>query len=273
MAEILENPKISLEKLYGKLEDSFVDGIIQKRISELKIASRQAYVNILLENKQEEDIFTGYLQNSYSDFFRNSLTFSVLEKIIMPALLEEKKVKDRELRIWSSACASGQEPYSVAMLLEEYKSIRKKQVRYRIFATDYSEDQVKQAEEGSYSSRALGSVNQTRLNRWFNPISTDNPGERYNVCDDLKKNIVFSVFDLLDDRFHVPANSIFGNFDIVFCANLLFYYKKEYREKILTKVTESLSDKGLIVVGETERYILQKKGFRELYSQSGIFQL
>ncbi|MFT3752653.1 MAG: CheR family methyltransferase [Paludibacter sp.] len=87
----------------------------------------------------------------------------------------------------------------------------------------------------------------------------------------MKKNIDFSVFDLFDTNFSCPPASIFGNFDFVFCANLLFYYSAECRAGIIEKVNNSLADNGLLVTSETEREMLIQAGFKEVYPQSAIF--
>ncbi len=107
-----------------------------------------------------------------------------------------------------------------------------------------------------------------RVSKWFTKL-----GDSYLVNDELKENIEFSVFDLFNERYSCPPTSIFGDFDIIVCANLLFYYKPEYRKKIIKKTSNSLSKNGYLITGETERDILMQTGFREVYPQTAIFQL
>jgi chemotaxis methyl-accepting protein methylase len=180
----------------------------------------------------------------------------------------KKTDKNKEIRIWSVACASGQEVFSLAMLIEELAENKGERINYRIFATDSSEEQIKKAQKGLYSEESLGNLNLRRINKWFT-----NRDENYTVKKELKRNIDFSVFNLLSDPLSSPSGSIFGDFDIVICANILFYYKKKYRTMILEKAENSLTTGGFLITGETERDILLKYNFREVFPQSGVFQV
>lgn len=203
----------------------------------------------------------------YSEFFRNSLTFAVLERIVLPSLVLKKKNSGRkEIRIWSAACAGGQEAYSVAILLEELKNQGGENPACRIFATDISETRIEEAREGLFSSESLNNVGLKRLNSCF-----IRQGPRYIVRPELKKYIDFSVFDLLGDPI-CPSASIFGDFDIIFCCNLLIYYKPEPRKTILDKIAGTLAAGGYIVTDETEREILIGNGCREIVPHAGIFK-
>ncbi len=271
--------KLSGQKAFHKLgidagmfEDSFVEASFQKRLSENSLTSIDDYIQFALNNKDELQVLKGLLQNSYSEFFRNPLTFSVLEKIVFPPLIADKRSKGKEIRIWSAACAAGQEPYSLAILLEENENMKKDAVRYRIFATDKSKSQIEHAKLGCYTSFSLDQVSLKRISSWFDSENRRSGNDNYCIKNELKRNIEFSVFDLLEEHSTVPPSSIFGNFDLVFCANLLFYYKPAYREIILNKITKSLATNGLIVAGETERELLKQQGFTEIFYQSGIFR-
>lgn len=252
----------------SKFDDSFLIKSVQKRVSNSNCLTVEAYYDLLNRNIKEREEFINTLNISYSEFFRNTLTFSVLERIVLPSIgLKMRTGKRKEIRIWSAACAAGQETYSIAMLLEEMKSLNNKNINYRIFASDQDKTQVNEAETGQYSTAALNNLSLKRVNQWFNKQK-----EVYTVKPELKKNIDFSQFDLLNDQLCCPPSSIFGDFDIVVCANLLFYYKDEFREKIITKAGSCLSKGGYIITGETERNILKKYNYHEIISQSAIFQ-
>jgi chemotaxis methyl-accepting protein methylase len=205
---------------------------------------------------------------SYSEFFRNPLTFSVLERIVLPLLISTKQKKSRkEIRIWSAACAAGQEVYSLAMLLEETKLNTVQKINYRIFATDISESQIQIARDGCYNIEAFNLLIPKRISKWFS-----SQGENYFVDPVLKNWIEFSVFDQLNEKLSCPVTSIFGDFDIVFCSNLLFYYKPKFQKKILEKLSGSLTTDGYLITGETEREILFQLNYNEVYPHSAIFQ-
>jgi len=253
----------------SKYEDAFLNKSVRKRMSDTFCESETAYSKYIEQSYIESEIFANSLQISYTEFFRNSLTFSVLEKIIIPSLVLKRANSNRnEIRIWSAACAGGQETYSLAMLLNEFSNRHSEKINFRIFATDQSETQIQEAQLGEYPESALNCINMERANQWFTK-----KGDTYCVKPELKSNIDFSVFDLFSEKFSCPPTSIFGDFDLIVCANLLFYYKPEYQKKIINKARKCLSTIGYLITGETERDILIKSGFFEVYPQSAIFQL
>jgi len=161
------------------------------------------------------------------------------------------------------------------MILEELQTSTGEKLNYRIFASDRSELQVNEARNGQYSAYALNNVNLKRVNQWFTKHRSvgRQDGEMYTIKPELREKIDFSVFDLLSEQLSSPSASIFGDFDLVFCANLLFYYKSEYRKLILEKITNSLSKGGFIITGEAEREIMINHNCHEVFPNSSIFQI
>jgi chemotaxis methyl-accepting protein methylase len=252
----------------SKYDDSFLNKSLQKRMSEAHCTSLEEYFSLLEQSENERLLFIDSLHICYSEFFRNPLTFAVLERIILPALvLKKKKSKQKEIRIWSAACAGGQEVYSLAILLEELKNGAADQFSYRIFATDQSEAQVHEAIKGQYLAAALHHVSLKRVGEWFT-----RQGELYTIKAELQNNIAFSTFNLFNEELSCPSASIFGDFDLVVCANLFFYYKNEYRKIILGKIRNSISDDGYLMTGETERDIVMRDNFHEMFPQSALFK-
>jgi chemotaxis protein methyltransferase CheR len=251
----------------SKYNESFLDRAIQNKMEAKNLASIEEY-QIYLDNHPEEGlILEEDLQITYSEFFRNSLSFAVLEHLVFPFLLKKtNKKQSKEIRIWSAACASGQECYSVAILLEELQQKYQEKVDYRIFATDQNEQQLIHAKAGIFSAEAIQSLSLHRIQQWF--ICQ---GDTYTVVPKVKENIDFSLFDLLGKKLICPSASIFGDFDLIICANLLFYYKPEYQMRMIDKVSKCLAVGGYIMTGETEREILLKQGFREVSPQSAVF--
>ncbi|MCX6237896.1 MAG: protein-glutamate O-methyltransferase CheR [Bacteroidia bacterium] len=252
----------------SKYDDSFLNKSLQKRIRETHCITEESYYNYLEQNNKEGEYFLDSLNISYTGFFRNPLTFAVLEGIILPSIvLKNANTKRKEIRIWSAACAAGQETYSLAILLEELKNGDNEKMNFRIFATDQDDVQVNEARDGKYFAAALNNVNLKRVNQWFTK-----PGDTYSVKQELKMNIDFSVFDLFSEQLGCPPASIFGDFDLVVCANLLFYYKPDYQKKILEKTGNCLVNDGYLITGEAERDVLMRHNYREVFPQSAIFQ-
>ena len=249
-------------------DESFLSNSLLKRMSDNRIDTLEEYSALIEQHAGERELLIGSLNISYSGFFRNPLTFDVLKQIVLPSLiLKNKNSKTNELRIWSAACAAGQEAYSMAILLEELKNGTPHKLNYRIFATDQNELQIEEAKEGKFSLASLNNITMKQSAEWFTQ-----QGETYSVIPELKKHIDFSTFNLLDDKFSSPPRSIFGSFSLIFCANILFYYDKEYREIIINKISKSLADGGYIITGEAEREILINLNYYEVFPNSAIFR-
>jgi len=271
MSEINRNTTELLMNKHGidisMFDKSFVNKTILQRIDLTGCLDIADYNRFVAENETEAALFNGLLRVSYSEFFRNPLTFSVLESIVLPEMVFRKRNNNsKEIRIWSAACAGGHETYSLAILLENLIGQNDK-MRYRIFGTDQDETQINKARLGEYCKDCTGNIRQKQLEKWFVPT-----GNSWSVIPELKKHIKFSVFDLLSKQYSSPPDSIYGDFDLVMCANVLFYYKPEVQKIIMDKIRESLADDGLLVTGEAEREILKTGKFKEVFPQSGIFR-
>lgn len=249
-------------------DDSFMLQIINNRMTKKTVRSIAEYHHLLKISQEESEIFLHELQNSYSEFFRNPLTFSVLEKLILPGLLMRTDGdKSVETRIWSAACASGQEAYSIALLIEELKVQSQQNFSCRIFATDALQTQIDLAKEGEFSESQLGNVKNIQLKKWFKKGANS-----FRVKPEIQKYLDFSVFNLFCKSLCCPTSSIFGDFDIVFCANILFYYNEESRNEILNKVTKCIRNDGYLIVDEVEREYLIASNYVEVYPLSCIFK-
>jgi len=247
-------------------EQVFFEQSIQNRIQATNSLSYTGYYELLEKNVEERHVFLSSFQINYSEFFRNELSFSVLDKVILPEIiLNFNGNYNNEIRVWCAACADGQEAYSIAMLIEEH--LKNKPFKYRIFATDQSETCINTAQKGIYHTSKMGQLSLNKMNKWF-----EKNEEVYVVKKDLKKSIVFSVFDLFNKQYSSPPESIFGNFDIVICANLLFYYKPEFRYLILKKTTDTITKNGFFVTSEIEREMLLAFKYKEVIQKSAIFQ-
>ncbi len=239
----------------------FVEKTITSRMADVNCYSSDHYIKLLKTGGTETEALKKALNNHYSEFFRNTLTFAYIEHYIIPCLASGLSNRNRrEIRIWSAACAAGQEAYSIAMLCDEYSKNHASGIRFRIFATDISEAEIQKAQLGVYQENALRNVSHERIGTYF----TKN-GDGFLVHPKLKEYIDFSTFDLLSERNLCPPASIFGNFDLVFCANLLFYYSQKAQKIMLDKVDTCLDNQGYLVVGDAEKEIVENLiGYREI---------
>lgn len=259
-----------IEKLteYSKFDADFLAKSADKRMSALSIGSLDEYADYLNDHEQEQLLLREILQINFSFFFRDSLTFELLEHVLIPELIYNlKKKKRNEIRVWSAACAAGQEVYSLSILFEEALAVSQKKWSYRIFGTDINLNQLEKAQKGYYDAEALMNTKLKIIDKWF-----IKHGATYEINSSLKQNVSFSAFDLNDNQRTCPQDSIFGEFDIILCSNVLFYYNPSVRDSILEKLTQSLSSDGIIITGSAERNLFRKPKYHEAYPYSSIFR-
>lgn len=127
-------------------DESFLNKSLHQKMKETQCNSLEEYYGILQQNDDERNKLLHTLQIGYSTFFRNSLTFAVVEHLLLAKIIANK-TKSREIRIWSAACAAGQEAYSIAILLEDHINCEKNDFCYRIFATDRDERNIELAKK------------------------------------------------------------------------------------------------------------------------------
>jgi chemotaxis protein methyltransferase CheR len=195
-----------------------------------------------------------------TSFFRDRTTFDALEKLILPAVTGPAKQR-RELRIWSAACSTGQEAYSVAMLLEK-AMVPADGTRIEIVGTDIDRCVLDRARDGIYTkfeiARGLPAEYQTRF--------FDLAGDGWKVRDKLKRHANFREFNLMND----PAQ--LGRFDIVFCRNVLIYFDTETKQKVIERLMSRLLPGGFLVLGSAETVFGCEKQLERLGGCGGVYR-
>jgi chemotaxis methyl-accepting protein methylase len=269
LRELIHYLNLTYGQDLSRFDEAFLARAIDKRQSSLGIPTLAAYQAYLSSNSSEPGLFFDSLRICYSEFFRNPLTFALLEQLVIPGLVQANRNEGRtEIRVWSAGCASGQEAYSVAILLDEHLAGSRNMVSYRIFATDSSEAELASARQGMYDGDTVRNVRLKHIHQYFTPTA-----DKYIVRNELKEKIDFSIYDLLDEHLGCPPASIYGDFDLVLCCNLLFYYRSDVRQRILDKVYRSLSPYGILVTGEAERETVAKnEGFKPILPSAAIFK-
>lgn len=250
-----------------KFEENFLEHSVKQRMKCLNLSDTVSYMDALSQSSQERDHFAQSLLVGFSEFFRNPVTYAILGKIILPGLIESVRSNgNKEIRIWSAACAGGQEAYSLAMILDELFQMTNGCFNYRIFATDINPAMISFAKQGVYDAQQLGKVPYKFVNSY-----TQRAGNHYSILPRVAEKVIFSEFDLLSPVHYCPPACIYGDFDVVLCCNILFYYNEEIRQNILKKAAKCLKPDGFLVTGETERALIPARSFREVYAPSAIF--
>lgn len=246
----------------------FLASSLERRWQAMPGMTQIAYLQLLEGDRAEAETLIRSLDIHHSEFFRDPLVFALLEQRLLPNLASVKNALDQtEIRVWSAGCASGAEAYSIAILLRELSDHRRSPIRFRLFATDSSAEQLARAQAGTYDLAAMGKVALRHLNRWFHRQE-----DHYIVAPELRELVDFSAYDLLDEHRACPCASIFGEFDIVFCCNILFYYQSECQDRILDKLRRCLAPDGYLVTSDAEREIVQNAGFQAMAPPTAIYR-
>ncbi|WP_245391383.1 CheR family methyltransferase [Sulfurospirillum deleyianum] len=258
-AFIYEHIGISLgdHKIY------LVQARLAKRVKALGLESFGAYYDFLVADQSgvEFEYLSSLISTNVTSFFREAKQWEYL-KSYLPTLLEKKEGK---LRIWSAACSSGEEPYSIAMFLKEYLP-RDKTYDIKILATDVSSKVLKMAMRGVYTSKACANLDTHYLKSYF----SEHPHESqrlYHVSPSLKQMIVFREFNLVTGDYRLLESV---RFDIIFCRNVMIYFDKPTQNRLVERFYTLLGKEGYLFIGSSEALTDMKKGF---YSKSAsIYQ-
>jgi len=224
-----------------------VDKILQQRIISTNCDGPVEYLQCIKENDAELQSPLDVLTNNVSKFFRNPLVFELLAREILLPMIFEKSRRGEALRLWSAGCAQGEEAYSLAIILHELLLETRTSIQSHIFATDIDNEALNDARTGRFGFDRLTNTKAGLLRKYFS--SEDGV---YQLQNTIKNRVSFSSYDLLDDTTVVPPMSIYGNFDLVLCRNLIIYYDRQLQNEIIKKVDNSLSINGFLVLGDAE---------------------
>lgn len=246
---------------------SMLERRLQKRIYSTKSNNISNYTDYLVDHPDELDHLIDVFTINVSRFFRNTLTFEYINKVIVPDLLFTKNNipnnNNLSIRVWSAGCAYGEEAYSMAIILNEFQKKEHTNFSLNIFATDIDKKALKIANTGIYNIKSLKNLKYRLFLKYFTQ------GENNYVIDPrIRKMVQFSYYDLLDKKRTVPAESIFGGFDIVLCRNVLIYFNNDHQKIIFNKLYKSLNKNGYLVLGEAEVPI---EGFKHKFRRENNF--
>jgi len=201
------------------------------------------YMDFLDTHPEEYQKVTDVLTIKVSGFFRSQYAFQQIAKLVLPRMTEYKaELEEPKLTFWSTACARGEEPYSIAMLLAESIGDKLQSFDISIYATDISPLALRAAQAGIYTLKDIEGLPQSLLENYF----TSN-GDSYEVKDDIKRMVSFFYFDLVS-----KAPPPFSNIDCILCCNVLIYLQKQLQKRVLGMLYDSLANPGYLVLGEVE---------------------
>ena len=197
-------------------------------------------------NSSEWDSLVSALTVGETYFFRNKGHFDALAQHILPELIERWEHRNRRIRIWSAGCATGEEPYSIAMLLRDLIP-RPESWNILILATDINRDALRQAQQGVYGTWSFRGVEKRVQDRYFRLDGN----KRLAIADDIKRMVTFDYLNLVDDYYPSLANNT-NAMDVILCRNVTIYFNSEVTQQAVNKFYKCLTNGGRLMVGSSE---------------------
>lgn len=234
--DVLVLTKIDLNAYKERQMKRRIDSLITKH----HYTTYTQYVEALKKDKVLFEEFVNYLTINVSEFYRNPEQWTLLERQILPELLK----KSPTLKIWSAACSTGDEPYSLVMLLTRFMPLSK----IKIIATDIDKQVLDKARMGLYNIKSLKGLPDEFIKKYFKQVSATS----YQISDEIKKCVEFKEHNLLKDPY--PDRC-----DLTVCRNVLIYFTEEAKDVIYRKFNASLKQGCFLFVGSTEQIIQPEK--------------
>ncbi|MDD5949756.1 MAG: protein-glutamate O-methyltransferase CheR [Lachnospiraceae bacterium] len=215
-----------------------------------KLPGFREFVDAIQKDKVLYEDFLSYLTINVSEFYRNPNQWKILDTEMVPRLLKE--ANGRPLKIWSAACSTGDEPYSLVMLLSRHVPLH----QISIVATDIDKQILEKAKVGIYDRKSLQNLPEEFKQKYFNQL-----GEKsFQIREEIKKQVQFRQHNLLRDNYD-------RNYDLIVCRNVMIYFTEEAKDGIYQKFYQSLRPQGVLFVGSTEQMIhAEKIGFTSEHS-------
>lgn len=209
-----------------------IDALITKH----GIKGYENYVQVLKTDKTCFEEFVNYLTINVSEFYRNPDQWRVMEKDIVPELIGKF---GKNLKIWSAACSTGDEPYSLVMALSRHLPLN----MIRITATDLDKQVIAKAKVGLYSEKSIAAVPDDLKKKYFTKV-----GLSYQISDEIKSRVEFKEHNLLESSY--PKD-----YHMIVCRNVLIYFTEEAKDEVFRKFYQTLSPGGVLFIGSTEQII------------------
>lgn len=218
---------------------------LSRRLEELDMDNFDQYIAYLTMGPYQMDEFQEMFNRitiNETSFFRNEPQLSVFEGKVLPELLEKRKVTKR-LRIWSAACSSGEEPYTLAIQIHRTLGIRLSDWHIEILGTDISEKVLAMAQAGRYSSFSFRSMSPLLQQKYFTTS-----GNEWVLRDDIRSMVDFELHNLKDSM----AAKRRGHWDVIFCRNVMIYFDDEMKRRCAQMFHDTLADDGYLFIGHSE---------------------
>lgn len=230
--EVFALTSIDLNAYKEKQMKRRIDTLITKN----GITGYDKYVQALRADKALFEEFVNYITINVSEFYRNPDQWMMLDETIIPELV---KRFGKNLKIWSAACSTGDEPYSLVMALSRHIPLS----QIKIIATDLDKQVIAKAKVGLYGEKSIISVPEDLKKKYFTQV-----GPSYKISDEIKARVEFKEHNLLKDTYPTDCH-------LIVCRNVLIYFTEEAKEEVFIKFQKNLKNGGFLFIGSTEQII------------------
>ena len=235
---------------------TLVQGRFSKRLRQLGLNSYREYYDYVRSDAGGEEIFQliNAISTNVTHFFREPPHWEIMEERL-PEILSRKR--DKRLRIWSAASSTGEEPYSIAIFLrDKIKDFSSWDIK--ILASDISQEVLQKAIAGIYDEKSVRNFPRQMLLHHFDTLKEKDGTKRYVVKDELKKLIMFRMFNLVTGDFSLFKNK----FDMIFCRNVMIYFDPPTQQALVSRFAKMLEKKSLLFIGQSEALTRNKDEFQ-----------
>ena len=241
-----EQFKASIFRMTGIDLSAYKENQMKRRINTLiekhRISGYDEFVNALKNDKEMFDEFVNYLTINVSEFYRNTDQWDLMDKTFIPELIEKFGNK---LKIWSAACSTGDEPYSLVMAFSRHLPLS----QIKIIATDLDKQVIAAAKTGIYAEKSIAGVPKDFKEKYFTKVGDSGS---YQISNEIKSRVEFKEHNLLKDPYEKGCH-------FIVCRNVLIYFTEEAKDEIFMKFGQSLVDKGIFFIGSTEQIMNHKR--------------
>ena len=244
---------------FSKYKEATIARRIVRRMEQIHAESFQQYIERLTKDKTELEVLFSDLLIGVTEFFRDPESFSFIQNGMLPHIFDT--AGEDGVRFWVAGCSTGEEAYSMAIMLHEYAEKTEYKGKLTVFATDAHGFALAHASKGIYEAERLKNISDERLSRYFIPEGID----RYQVIKQLRSSVVFASHNLLRD----PP---FTRIDLVSCRNLLIYLKSDAHAHVLALLNFALRPNGLLLLGSSEGVGRLASSFNTLHSAHKLYR-
>ena len=245
---------------FNESKQYFLENRLSKRLGELSLRGYGDYLSLLQGTQGPVELKRLFVEitTNETSFWRNPPQIEAFQNIVLPEAARQARDRGQtRLRIWSAACSSGEEPYTLAMICHELRDTVLRGFAVEILATDISEKVLAQAQDGVYNAYTLRNLTPEQLQRHFLPLGKD----LFQVKSDLQRHTVFRNFNLVD----YAGYRALGTFDVIFCRNVLIYFDEAVKGQVLKGFHAQLHPHAHLLVGHSESIHAFNTGFELLH--------